>query len=503
MDLLMKYLPHPRLYANAAELKRCGNTSGPAFLKRAARLVAKEAEEFKKSARFDFVLNTHNAHLVRARKNQTRVYTLLVRWLQTGDAAYRTAAVAHIREMGRWEYWSWITWRVRDSRPDIIFDLSYGENATTLAVAYDWLHATLTPSEKQMFLAVAKKWVFASFLKVPKKTHLDWWFQKPDTNWNTVCAGGAGMLALAMADDLPREAAATLKRAEASIAPYMKNLDKTQGGWPEGIGYWGYGMRYAYMYLLSWERATGCIHPLLKAPAANRTLEFPLDFMPNGAACSFGDVNAYWILPFHYAAALRYGRGDLVQALDRLLERNPKLALSEDEHWPNSAEMLIFHPRKQGRAPAVKRNLVRAFQGLDWYTLADRAPEPNLFLSIRGGTTEVPHGHMDLTSFHCVVGDEALITTISADEYLDTTFSPRRYELFEMQPPAKNVVLVNGIGIARPSRVDSKTLTVAGFPAVRIDATEAMSQRPAKGAKSPGTVRFYARLFVLLANTAH
>ncbi|MGH7146000.1 MAG: hypothetical protein ACREJ2_17960, partial [Planctomycetota bacterium] len=142
---------------------------------------------------------------------------------------------------------------------------------------------------------------------------------------------------------------------------------------------------------------------------------------------------------------------------------------------------------------AVTRPFVKAFAGLDWYILADRWPDPRLYLSVRGGTTEVPHGHMDLTSFHCVVGGEALINTISAAEYLDTTFSPRRYELFEMTPPAKNAVLINGVGHGRPARVKSRALAVQGFPAVRIDGTAAMTQ--SRDGQPVGS--FYGRLFVL------
>lgn len=499
----MKLTAHPRLYVSPADLDRLKTplpAGAPAILTHAARVVAQLADEFRHSPRFDWVLNTHNAHLIRARKMQTRVVTLLTRWRQTGDRRYRNAAVDHIREMGRWQYWSWITWRVNNPRPDAIFDLSYGENSTTLAIAYDWLQATLTPSEKKMFCAIARKWVFASFLKLDKPKHKDWWFKKPDTNWNTVCAGGGGMVALAFAEEFPRESAAALKRAEASIAPFMQALDQTQGGWPEGIGYWGYGMRYAWMYLLSWEHATGKKHPLLKSPNAERTLEFPLDFLPSGEACSFGDINRYWILPFHYAAARRFDRADLIANLDSLKARHIGPAVDPRESWPNSAELLLFHPR--GSAPsrgagrqsaAVKKPFVKTYRGIDWYLLADRWPDPALCLSVRGGTTEVPHGHMDLTSFHCVVGDEALIQTISADEYLDTTFSPRRYELFEMTPPAKNMLLLNGVGVGKPATVESQARTVHGHPAVWIDATNALtsSRDGAPAAKA------YHRLFVL------
>src|SRR5690606_4108416 len=111
-----------------------------------------------------------------------------------------------------------------------------------------------------------------------------WWFGKPDSNWNPVCAGGAGMLALAMWDDAP-EAAHIVEQAEQCIEPFIRALDSTDGGFPEGIGYWNYGMRYALMYLLSCERARSEPHPLLRSDAIRKTLAFPLDFYPHAQPC--------------------------------------------------------------------------------------------------------------------------------------------------------------------------------------------------------------------------
>jgi len=104
--------------------------------------------------------------------------------------------------IGDWKCWSWITWRQGDYRPTAIYDLSYGENSATLAMAYDLLHDTLSAAEKQLFQNIATKWPLASG-SVHCRPHAAWWFGKADSNWNTVCAGGLGMLCLAMYDDLP------------------------------------------------------------------------------------------------------------------------------------------------------------------------------------------------------------------------------------------------------------------------------------------------------------
>jgi hypothetical protein len=491
---LLKLASHPRLYASPEQLERLRRPA-PALLRAAAEHVARTADEYAKSPDFAWALNTHNAHLVRARIAQTRVVTLLVRWLQTGEARYRRAAMDHVRAIGEWEYWSWITWRTKNADPLAIFDLSYGENSTTLAIAYDWLHASLTDEERALFRRIAIERSIRPFLKHTankKPGKHAWWYGHRDSNWNTVCAGGAGMLALAMREELP-DADEVIRRVEWSFRPYMHSLRASRGAWPEGIGYWNYGMRYAFMYLLSHERATGRRHPLLRQPATRQTLWFPLDFCPNGVPSSFGDVNHWKPLPFHYAVAQQLREPGLSAALDRVGGHG-----DPQGSWPNAAELLVFHPRQTGNAPPSQSSVAKLYKGQDWAILADRLPGSRLYASLRGGTTKVPHAHRDLMSFQCVVGDEAMIVNLPGGEYLDTTFSPRRWELFEMTPLARNTLLINGVGIAQDSAVTTESVRIGkdlrGF---RFDATDAMAVM-----RDGPAAEFCGRLFLMLASKA-
>ena len=102
-------------------------------------------------------LTGHNWHLIRARYAQTRIVTLLVNYGITGERRFRDAAMDYVRDMAGWEYWSWIKWREHNADPDAIFDLSYGENATTLALVYDWLRDELTDDERALLLDTAHR----------------------------------------------------------------------------------------------------------------------------------------------------------------------------------------------------------------------------------------------------------------------------------------------------------------------------------------------------------
>lgn len=280
------------------------------------------------------------------------------------------------------------------------------------------------------------------------------------------------MLALALAEELP-ETKEVLKLVGESMDTFFDSLEETDGAWPEGIGYWNYGMRYAFMYLLSHENATGRPHPVLSRPAVRASMQFPLDFCPRGVPCSFGDANSWQPLPFYFAVA------------HRLRTPLPPVPVYRKGMWPDDAELVLLYPRRYRKALPVRRTGIKLYRGQDWGILRT----PALTLTVRGGTTEVPHGHRDLLSFHAVVGDEALITNLSVEEYLDTTFGPRRYDLFETAPPSKNTLLINGVGISAPATV-ATSLVSRGL---RMDATKAM------GVLRDGpAVRFCGRLFLLL-----
>lgn len=481
---------HPRLYISKEDQQRLNNTATLPFLKRAHKELRSAADRYlKKPVSWD---PGHNELLIRARHMQSYIVTLLCRWQQTDDRQYRKRVLALIQEMHDWEYWSWIAWRAGDDRPDDIFDLSYGENSATLAIAYDWLYPGLSNEERTLFITTAEKWSFAAGLKHTGNQKA-WWFGKKDSNWNTVCAGGLGMLALTMYED-SAAARTLLPRCEASIAPFMKYLRKTDGAWPEGIGYWNYGMRYAFMYLLSWQNAHGRMHTLLKHPSVIKTLTFPMDFCPNGVGCSFGDVNNWNPLPFHYRVAEMLGQDSVMAQLDRHDKQ-----LDTRKGWPNVAEWLLLHPGQTISKPKTSKPCVKFYKYMDWAVLADQMPDPHCYMSIRGGTTKVPHGQRDLLSFHCVIDNEALITNCKSGPYLDTTFSARREELFEIGPWGKNTLFINGVGIEAGSSLNKTSLfQIKHCPALRMDATKAMG-----GMRDGAAAEFCGRLVVMLPCAAY
>ncbi len=485
---------HPRLYIGPRELQRLRGTLTLPVLLRAATELESEAREYASSPDFDWPQNTHNAHLIRARLQQRRVISLLVQWLRSGERVYRAGAVAHLRAMAGWEYWSWLAWRDGLTAPDTIWDLSYGENAATLAVAWDLLYDTLVDEEREILLGMARKWVAPSFMKHTEPGQAAWWVGASNSNWLAVCAGGGGLVAMAMFEELP-EAAVMLERANTGMNQFMRSLQQTGGGWAEGVAYWNYGMRYAFMYLLSYEAAFGAKHPAFDLPETQQTLRFPLLFSPCGKTCGFGDISDTPWLPvaLHYAAASRLGAADIVQAMDALP------ANGFENSWATRPELLALHPGETSvTEDSSGKSVVQLYPGLGWGCFADRMPDPSFYVSVRGGTTGGPHNCADLLSWHCLVNGERLVSNVTNHEYLDTTFSDRRFEMPEIRQDTKNTLLIGGVGIAHPGTAETSRVMVGGYPGIRIDATEAFHI----GSHGASMVKFAGRLFVFIKGRA-
>src|SRR5690606_25855247 len=158
-----------------------------------------------------------------------------------------------------------------------------------------------------------------------------------------------------------------------------------------------------FMYLLSHERATGRPHPMRERQNTAATLRFPLVFSPNGVPCSFGDVNHFAPLPSHFAAAERFGQAAITDELDRRLW-DPALRVPLGRlPCPLDADLLLLLPRQPRDACEESWRALSLQARLEWGSVADRMPDPVLYVSLRGAPVDAPRLHQDLFSYHCPV----------------------------------------------------------------------------------------------------
>lgn len=489
----------PRLCFTAGHYEALQQPAKSTFHKQLIAGVKQKADEYLCQEEIEVDQTGHNWHLVRGFRMQIRLFTLLAQFKQSCDEKYFQAIWRDVERMAHWEYWSWIAWRQGNSAPDAIYDLSYGVNSLTLAFVYDALRGEWSKTQQQLFVDVARERCFLAYLKHTAPPKQASWFTNPHSNWNTVCNGGAGVLALALRGKCP-ESKEVIKRVEKGIKPFFKST-APNGGWPEGVGYWNFGMRYGFLYLLSHETATGKTHPLLEFPGTAATLKFPLLFSPREVSSGFGDSNKFVPFPFHVLAARRLRMPEVeTELLTRF--QNPvgesTFHRAHSTKHTENPELLILW--QKAKAVSKRRSAWSSHQlikSLDWGYMADSMPRPGIYISVRGGTIAMPHTHRDLLSFFCVVRGEKLIDNVPVDDYLDTTFGPRRQELYEVSPLSKNTVFINGAGIIENSSVLTESVQGGNYKGFRLDATSAMGTM-----RDGGAANFCGRLILLLKNRA-
>lgn len=497
---------HPRLLVGPERIAGLKKPPTLEWLKGVDAWVREKADQWKdmpafiewNKGEFCFCIN-------HGRELEVRILSLIVRWLQSGEALYRDGVIKHVRWMLEHDPWSEaFVW----GKPDIanVFDLNHGGRATTLAIAYDLLCDSLTDDEKSLFLDVARKRVLEPGLNTFQKGG-QWWYAAAHNNWNGVCAGGAGMLCLSFYDDC-NEARELLPKVEHSLDVFMRAHEENSGGSEEGTGYWNYGMRFAALFLRSYEESTGKRHPLLALPCLPDSLVFPLDFSPHGLDVGFGDIPGFGQpLPFHYDTARALKCDKAIRLIDARLEKNPHPEPSTHtatgmNYW-DSLEgsmplWLLIHDGVASPEPEIEENVARVVPGLDWGLLADRMPEPRLYMSVRGGNAAAHHAHDDLLSYNCCVGKEILVGNPKPGKYMPTTFTPRRGEIPDINPQFKNTILINGVGMYHGSRTDAVDLVNApACKGIRMDATTAFTKP-----RNMSRVDFVGRLFLMLDRKA-
>jgi hypothetical protein len=435
-----------------------------AFLRATAQAVIRDANKLVQAAAFR-ESDVGRAYQPVTRAIDRRLQCLTAAWALTREAKYRRAALRHLAALTEWNQISCEA-NAETPKGDILpFCLSYGELSATTAVMYDLFRPAMTADERRVFNAVFDKFLLKAALRCLDNP--PWWANKSWSNWNGVCCGGMGLLALAIGDDRP-EARKLIPFVEKSLAQYFQSYVTNGGGCPEGTGYWNYAMNYAIRYVLSWEHATGKQHPALAIPEIGKSLSFPVDF----TGISFGDNDGWHPAAFYFLLARRLNlRHAALRAAACLPEcdRTGDLLFAADA-IPTDAELA----RWKKKAPVA-----RVYRGMDWAVLADDEVFPVLRMAVRGGSAKIQgHGMLDLLSIRCRVNGELLITDQQDGAYMATTFGKRGHEIYGRSAASKSTMFVDGLSCHSESVCDKTEVVKApGIVGIRVDASHIILPR--------------------------
>jgi hypothetical protein len=489
--VILKMQDHPRLWVGKEDLQALRGKIESPKLQLAAEKVIKDANWILQQELIQE--NEESSYQAKTRAIASRLKNLTLAWVITGKMEYRKAAMLNLKNMMQWNQISCEARKGMPHDPLWYFCLSAGEHCADVALMYDLFKPDLNEEEKKIFNDVIDRFYLKAALRA--KDRNPWWAHKEWSNWNAVCSGGIGMLALAFYDERP-EARELIPFVEESLSQYFKSYIKNGGGNHEGTGYWNYGMHYAMRYLLSWERATGKKHPAFSIPEIGKSLHFPLDF----TKINFGDNDGWHPSGFFFMmaertkqnnAALRaahhvYGSlnkpsvktNNLTEPKKKQKPKKPRTKFSRVyapdwlyaiKYIPSETVMKDMEIERQNK----KQPLARVYNGLGWGALADDSVFPNIRLAVRGGSNKVTgHGHIDVMSFKCRIGNQTIIEDQKGGGYSPVTFTQRGHHVYSRSPAAKSSLFVHGLPPMEDGEAKS-IVAVSGnnLQGIRLDGT--------------------------------
>ena len=283
----------------------------------------------------------------------------------------------------------------KDWNPSVYLDTA--EICMAVSLALDWTlddlpKATIAKAKK----ALIEKGIQPSWAKSGGTMQYAWWIDHYN-NWNQVCNGGMIAASIAIAEDDPKLAANTIKRALNGI-PHVLNEDYVPDGvCPEGMMYWGYATSYAVLTLSILETSFGSDFGYRSYPGFMDSATYrlaggsaPSGWYYNYADCSDtphfdGDVILAWFAT-QTGKSMFYEKAKfLTPAKDIRMSYLTGAALA----W-----MCRYEEKSNERPPTSWVG-----KGRTSVAIFTSAETNGYYFAAKGGCGAVSHGHMDAGSF--------------------------------------------------------------------------------------------------------
>ena len=323
---------------------------------------------------------------------------------------------------------------------DPFIDLFAGETAATLAIVYHLLY-----DELQEFCPdILARLEYELEHKVinPYLSHTDWWWMGYDNksvnNWNPWILSNLLTVFLIM----PMSKITRNDGIRKLIFEFQRIYDCTpaDGGCDEGATYWGVAGGTIFEFLEQLYIATnGKISFYHDEKIQNIARYEYKAYVGNGYFANFADGEAKVIMCLGYILYM-FGKriGD-----EKLMSFSKELGDQDNIRNSHLRRKLfnLIYKKEYENTPAFVPNECSVFPVLEnsfvrndkWYYAA------------KGGHNQESHNHNDVGSFLVYYNNAPLLCDPGCGVYTKKTFSPQRYELWNMQSGWHNLPVVNGI----------------------------------------------------------
>jgi len=365
-----------------------------------------------------------------------RILRAALVFLATGDDAFKAVALRQIGclfDLKDWPLWCDHAHLHQGSPP---VDLRTGMLCTDLSLAYDWLHSSLSESERlTMVEGIDRRGIQPYLERLPQKP---FWLTSRH-NWTTCVVGGLGKTGMALGEDHPQS------RELIDIAlPIMRDCLKAygpEGEFNESVGYAG-AIQLLVTFFTSYRYHTrDRENELVSGPFPDACRWVMHLTSPPGNTVPFGDAHRGRPVAAQYFAAVAAATRDPVLQWFFVHHHEAEQKMRHDVHATLFYDDTVPAEPLEGSTP-----LGHAYHtyGKCISSRTDWNPTTTACMVTSKAGREVNHAHNDVGQV-CIDGyGEPLIIDLGSCLYPSHEFHDRIHEFYNYSGFGHNIPMVGG-----------------------------------------------------------
>lgn len=421
----------------------------------------------------------HGRYLWTARHMKKELQCLGFAYVMTGDDKYARKAKERLLVLAKLKRWVGPLFR-QPKRFSPIWNstLETGEISGAVAVGYDCIYDFLSPDERAIIrkalvekgIKPLREWFDPNYYsKIPR--HMG-----RGGNWQMVCAGGAGVAALAVINE-ESDAPQWARHVRNSVRRWLTNDGGDyviggmarrnakaggpsgpnfyiDGGYCESPTYMDYAMRYVSYFSSALKNTSG--HDLFKHYPTNITDNL-VHIMYQGGKHG----KSVWTPEFGDTEG-RISFGEIYAILTReQKDANAQRLLKAFPWWMNSIHSLLWYDDSVSSDSPDNNACARQFRGVGWVIMRSGWGTMQTMLAIKSRQNR---GHHDLGTFSLSAKGEKLIVDSGS-----TAYGSQIYRNYSRRTQGHNVVMVDNVQQKRTNGKISAFLKSTAYAHTTID----------------------------------